>query len=379
MESPTLAFSEISPYEDDQVNEVLLKIAQKPSFLNMVQYMFPHLTGKEIQEGFKYIHSTRAFQALYIHQGIRSILGDSTNGLSYTGIKELDKQQAYLFLSNHRDIILDSACLNILLFEHGYDTTHIAIGDNLMVSKLVTSLMKLNKSFIVHRTPPRKQLLAYSERLSRYIQHVMQEGQSVWVAQRSGRTKDGFDQTHPGLLKMLALTFEEENWQESWRALNLTPMAISYEYEPCDGLKAEEMVHQELDLAYEKDDKRALITGIRQPKGRIHLAVGRPLKEEIDTIDLSQNKNQRLKQLAALMDQKIYELYKRWPTNYCAADMLRASAQYQDQYSAAEQGAFEAHLKKTLSKLQGPQEALRKKLLEIYAGPVLQWEISQEP
>ena len=232
MNETELSFEEIRPYRDEEVNEVLKGIAKKPSFLKLAPFMFPHLTAEEIQAGFSYVESTRAFQALYIHQGMRSLVGNSTDGLSYEGIKQLDKRTPYLFLSNHRDIILDSAFLNILLFEHGFDTTEIAIGDNLMVSSLVTDLMKLNKSFIVHRSAPRKLIPHYSRRLSAYIRHVIRnEGHSVWLAQRNGRTKDGLDETAPGLLKMLSLSGPKE-LTENFAQLNLTPWPFPMNMNP---------------------------------------------------------------------------------------------------------------------------------------------------
>lgn len=374
MKEPELSFDEIRPYRDEEVNKVLARIANKPSFLKLAPYMFPHLKAKEIQEGFTYVQSTRAFQALYIHQGMRSLVGNSTDGLSYEGIKQLDKKTPYLFLSNHRDIILDSAFLNILLFEHGYDTTEIAIGDNLMVSPLVTDLMKLNKSFIVHRDIPRSDMLAYAQRLSTYVRHVLvEQGQSIWMAQRNGRTKDGLDETAPGLLKMLSMSGEKDLYHNIGE-LNLTPLAISYEFEPCAGLKAEELVHRKLGIPYEKDDKIAIIQGINASKGRVHLAVGQILTDELRQIDTSLRKNDWLRELARLVDQKIHSLYKKWPNTYLAADLLCDKPVYEHEYTAKEKERFMSYLDQELSGLHGDPELLRQQILSIYAGPLLQQE-----
>ncbi|MEM7373198.1 MAG: 1-acyl-sn-glycerol-3-phosphate acyltransferase [Bacteroidota bacterium] len=371
MKTSDLSFDEIRPYRDEEVNEVLSQIATKPSFLKLISYMFPRLSSKDIQEGFAHIHSVSAFQALYIHQGMRSLASNSTDGLSYEGIKQLDKKTPYLFLSNHRDIILDSAFLNILLFEHGVDTTEIAIGDNLMVSPLVTDLMKLNKSFIVHRNAPRRLLPSYSKRLSQYIRHVLQEKeQSVWIAQRNGRTKDGVDQTAPGLLKMLSLS-REEGLAASFAKLNLTAVAISYEYEPCAGLKAEELLHQELGLPYTKDDKTAIIQGIRAQKGRVHLAVGQPIKDFSVMDGPTERSNDWLRALAHLLDQEIDRLYKRWPTNYIASDLWLQEDRYTNHYSEQEKERFQQYLDHQVSLHKGDPFLLRQKVLEIYAGPVL--------
>ena len=368
MEEHALTFEDIRPYHDEEVHAVLQRITQKPSFFQLIRYLFPQMRREDIIEGFRHIHSTRAFQALYIHSAIRSIVAHSTEGLSYTGIRELDKTRPHLFLSNHRDIILDSAFLNILLFEHGYETSQIAIGDNLMVSGLVTDLMKLNKSFIVHRSAPRHLMLAYSQRLSRYIRHLIQEkGASVWLAQRNGRTKDGRDQTAPALLKMLALSGPDD-LATAFGALHIVPMAVSYEYEPCDGLKAEELVHQDLGLPYEKDDKQAIIQGIRAPKGRVHLAVGEPL--HLAPGSLGTDRNAACRQLAAQIDEAIAALYHRWPTHYIAADLRDDCTRHQAHYTPEARAQFLAYLDQRAQGLRGDPERLRRKLIEIYAGMV---------
>lgn len=363
-----LSFEDIRPYHDEEVHEVLQRVCQKPSFFQLIRYLFPQMRQEEVVEGFSHIHSTRAFQALYIHSAIRSIVGSSTDGLSYSGIKELAKDRPHLFLSNHRDIILDSAFLNILLFEHGLETTQIAIGDNLMVSGLVTDLMKLNKSFIVHRSAPRHLMMAYSQRLSRYIRHLIgEQGASVWLAQRNGRTKDGRDQTAPALLKMLALSGSDD-LATAFAELNIVPMAVSYEYEPCDGLKAEELVHQDLGLPYEKDDKLAIIQGIRAPKGRVHLAVGQPLA--LPPGSLPTNRNEACRVLAVRLDEAIDGLFRRWPTHYIAADLRDGSTRFEGHYSAAEKARFLTYLDTRIQGLKGDPDRLRHKLIDIYAGMI---------
>jgi hypothetical protein len=364
------SFEEIRPYHDEEVQGVLQRLINKPSFSLLMRYLFPDRATHETLEDLRHIQSTQAFQAQYIRRAIRRIISDSTEGLSISGLDQLDKLTPYFFISNHRDIILDSAFLNVLLFEHGYDTTQIAIGDNLMVSQLVTDLMKLNKSFVVHRSLGRHEFLAYSERLSRYLRHVQADRQeSVWMAQRNGRAKDGNDRTQAALLKMLDISGKKLSEPESFRPFRILPMAISYEYEPCDNLKAEELVHQALGLPYTKDDKLGMIRGIRDPKGRVHIGLGSPLDAELDTIEAS-NRNDWMRQLAGLIDRQIWAQFHLWPTHYLAADLLADSNRFAGHYSPAQLSQFMQHMEKRLLEVKGDRRRLQQQFLEIYAQPV---------
>ena len=374
MTEPILSFDEIRPYHDHEVKVVLEKLMEKPSFFSLMAYLFPQIPTNKLIASLKEINTTQDFQKQYIHKAIRGIVADSTQGLSYEGFAHLKKGESYLFLSNHRDIILDCAFLNILLVEHGYNTTRIAIGDNLMVSSLVTAMMKLNKSFIVHRSAPREKMLDYSRRLSAYISHsISKDGSSVWLAQRNGRTKDGDDKTHSGLLKMLGI-HAESNYRETIKDLNIVPMALSYEYEPCDALKAEELVHLAKGLPYTKDDKLSMVQGIRDPKGRVHLSIGAPLKEEIEELNDISNRNKWVQSLAQLIDRHIYRQYKLWNTNYISYDLIHGGEKYADKYQPKQKEAFEAYMAQRLEWMKGSRKALKKQFLQIYANPVINRE-----
>ena len=370
MEEDTLSFDEIRPYHDHEVNEVLMRLTKKPSFFKLMKYMFPEESGESIVENFKHIHTTLSFQEKYISRAIRKMVRDSSSGLTYEGLEKLDPEKPYLFISNHRDIIMDSAILNVLLFEHGYNTTEIAIGDNLMVSSLVTDLMKLNKSFIVHRKVPMHDMLAYSTRLSKYIRTTLTDKQSsVWLAQRNGRAKDGDDKTQASLLKMLNIS-GQRSLAENYGELNIIPMAVSYEIEPCGALKAEEWVHEHLGITYEKDDKTGMIRGIRDPKGRIHLHIGEPISPSLKDIPKDQKKNEWIQSLANLIDDQIFSLYKLWPGNYIASDVLSGTTEFADHYSQEEKEAFDQMLQKQVQAAKGDPDLLRMRLLSIYAKPV---------
>ncbi|MEO0898851.1 MAG: glycerol acyltransferase [Bacteroidota bacterium] len=370
MTDSLLSFEEIRPYYDHEVPAVLQRFIEKPSFFLMMGVLFPELKQEDIIKDLQQIKTVEEFQAGYIHETIVRIVGMSCQELTISGLDKLNKGDSYLFLSNHRDIILDSAFLNVKLHEEGFGTSRIAIGDNLMVSNLITDLMKINKSFIVHRSVPRQELMAHSERLSKYIRFsIHEEHSSVWLAQRSGRTKDGLDLTSPAILKMLNIA-NGEDMVQGFKGLNIVPMSISYEYEPCDSLKVEERYHKLKDLPYEKDDKVAMVTGIRAPKGRVHLALGEPMKESIAALPAEKRKNDWLKNLGELIDQQIHALYNLWPTNYIASDLLSGSNEHESKYTADEKQSFLTIMEERLADIKGEAEALRQLYLEMYAAMV---------
>ncbi|MEZ4774174.1 MAG: 1-acyl-sn-glycerol-3-phosphate acyltransferase [Bacteroidia bacterium] len=371
-------FHEIRPYFDEEINEVLQRLTTKPSFYMLMAYLFPEMSGEEVAESFKQIHSSREFQRQYIYRAMKGVSAESTDGLTVSGIEYLDPKRPTLYLSNHRDIILDSAFLNTFLFEQGFETTQIAIGNNLMVSPLVTDLMKLNKSFVVHRDVPRNQLYQYSERLSAYIRTIIQGGESIWLAQKSGRTKDGDDRTHTGLMKMLHITGTND-LKASFRELNIVPMALSYEFEPCDYLKAEELVHIQQGLPYEKDDKLSMIKGIRDYKGRVHMAFAPLINDQLDKLDDIANRNDWVKALCDLIDSHIYRIFRLWPNNYIALDIQENSCRYEKEYSGADKDKFLTYLDSRLNEMKGPPELLRNQLLQIYAAPVKNRETADKP
>ncbi|WNJ18997.1 1-acyl-sn-glycerol-3-phosphate acyltransferase [Pontibacter sp. G13] len=363
-----LSFEDIRPYHNEEVNEVLKGVVEKPSFFELIQYLFPNLTAEQVVASFRKIHTTREFQAQYIHQAIRTMISSSISDLTFSGFENLDPQEPCLFISNHRDIILDSALLNVLLFEEGFETTQIAIGDNLMVSPLVTDLMKLNKSFVVFRNLSPQQLLAASDQLSHYIRHVITDRiDSVWIAQRGGRTKDGHDQTQPALLKML-MRSGDSDVSASLKPLKIVPMTVSYEYEPCDYLKVEELYHRDHDLPYQKDDKLAMVLGIREPKGRVHLEVGKPLGHELD--GLSGNRNEQIREVCQILDQHIHRQYRLWPINWVAADLISGKNEFQAHYTEEDRAKFVQYVSNRIAHISGDSEALRERMYQLYAQPI---------
>ena len=366
-------YDDIRPYADHEVQAVIHQLIAKPSFRKLLAYLFPERTYELLIADLKNVKTVHQLQKQLIYKVVRSIVRQSIRELTFTGLDHLDLTQSYLFISNHRDIILDSALLNSLLFEHGYDTAHIAIGDNLLFSNLVSDLMKLNKAFVVQRALGGQEMYEHTRHLSAYIRHVLTElAQPVWIAQRSGRTKDGNDQTQTGLLKMLSISGGKD-FVKSFEQLRLVPVAISYEYDPCDILKAVESYTRAQTDNYLKqagEDKKSMVLGITENKGRVEVAIGKPIMDELPSIVSIQNKNERFRQFAMIIDEQIHLNYRLWPTHYIAADLLYDSQNYTAHYTPMEKSSFERYIEDRLAQASIKDELLKGFLLQIYANPV---------
>lgn len=369
----TSDFEEIRPYYDHEVKGVLESLLNDPVFLKVVAYVFPKWTTEEINVLLHNVETVKDFQKKLMYPAIHAIADKTIKRLSNSGFDQLSKSESYLFISNHRDIILDSAIFNVMLFEAGMDTCEVAIGNNLLVQPWLTDLVKLNKNFIVHREIPAKKLYEFSLRLSNYIRNAIQvKNSSVWIAQKEGRTKDGNDITQAGLLKMLSISSDSE-LTDGFKALNIIPMAVSYEYEPCDFLKTRELVIKKETGNYKKEageDLKSMLDGITAYKGRFHIALGTSLKDKLEVLKKGTNKNDFMKELASLINQEIYALYRLWPTNYIAFDLVNNSSLFIDEYSQEEKESFLSHIENTIEKTGQPYQKAREILLNIYANPV---------
>ncbi|RMG21480.1 MAG: acyltransferase [Bacteroidetes bacterium] len=374
-----LEFEDIRPYVGDEVREAIGRLSTQDVFFRALHFFFPEYSRAQLEEKIRQIDNTHDFQRQIMHKGIRRILANSSDGLSFSGFDRIESDGAYLYISNHRDIFLDSGILQILLVEHDMDTTQITFGSNLMESQLITDLGKINKMFTVYRGGSMREQYEQARRLSAYIRRVIeQEGESIWIAQRSGRTKDGYDRTQVGLINML-LASDRKHFARALTALHIVPMSISYEYEPCDYLKVREC-YLSRERPYTKqpgEDLQSIISGVRDHKGRIHLALGEPLQEaKLRHIEQTYDKAERNRQLALWLDEQIDSHYRLWPTHYLAADMLSARQTYAHQYTHEDATRFEAHLARRLKQLEGvgPETELRHMLLQLYAAPVHKME-----
>jgi 1-acyl-sn-glycerol-3-phosphate acyltransferase len=371
-----LDFESIRPYKDHEIQQVFERLKKETSFLELIGFLYPELSAQHFVDNLMQIRSIRQFQQEVISPYIKEIINSTTKGVTSDGLENLSPKESYLYISNHRDIILDPAILNVILFEHNFDTTEIAIGDNLLIYPWITDLVKLNRTFIVKRNLPVRQMLESSTLLSKYIRHTLTgTGHSIWIAQREGRSKDGNDRTQLSLLKMLNISGEEdESVIENFKQLKIVPVSISYEYDPCDYLKALEFQFKRDNPNYVKtqeDDLKHMGAGLRGRKGRVHFVFGDPIINELDELKNVQNKNEKFEFLAGLIDKHVHENYHLWPGNWVAWDMLNETDEYSKQYTPEEKNIFITYIEEHLNRINGDRNFLRKMLLEMYANPVV--------
>jgi hypothetical protein len=309
-----------------------------------------------------------------MHPLVNSIINRTSKGLTTSGFDKLIPGTPYLFVANHRDIVLDSAILQVVLLDFGHDTSEITFGSNLMTNQFIIDFGKVNRMFKVYRGGNRMELFRTSQILSAYIRcTITQKRASAWIAQRNGRTKDGNDKTEPGLLKMLNIS-SPGDFSESFNELNIMPLAVSYEYEPCCAFKIKELLAAARGIPYQKEpreDLMSIITGITRQKGRIHLAACAPVSRFLPGANELQNNNDRINKLAELIDSSIYSHYRLWPTNYIALDLLNNDQRYTQHYTPGELKEFKTYMDRELSIFKGDPELPKNLLLKIYANPVI--------
>lgn len=366
-------FDEIRPYKDEEVNRVLMALVENPSFKKLASLFYPELPLEEIRKIFSGINSLHDFQGKITYNVLKKILGSSSDGISHNGFENIRKEDSYLYISNHHDIVLDPSVLNLTLFEQGYATTKVAIGDNLLSDDWIRTVARLNKSFVVHRNTSLRHAYYISQRLSNFIKHsLFDEKESIWIAQREGRSKDGNDVTQVSLLKMLAYGGEEASF-EYLKSLNIIPVSISYEFDPCDILKVKELIEKEKNKNYRKSPQEDIIsmsTGLRGHKGRIHLSIGKIIKNEFDQIIQHESPKEQFQALAALIDEQIQTNIMLWPSNYIAYDVLLNRPDHSEYYSSENEKEFKTYIDSRLSENDLDNNDARTKLLSIYANPV---------
>jgi 1-acyl-sn-glycerol-3-phosphate acyltransferase len=338
-----------------------------------MNFTFPDVADNVWKEQLRKTHSIRDFQCNFIYQAIQKVLQKSSEGLSTSGFEKLEKNTSYLFISNHRDIILDTSLLNSCLFDYGLVMTASAIGDNLVKRDFMNTLAKLNRNFLVQRGLSPRELLQSSKLMSEYIgQLLLRENRSVWIAQREGRTKDGNDATHSGVLKMLGMGSDEKELMQYFKKLKVVPVSISYEYDPTDALKMPQLMAEAKDEIYVKEkneDFVNLLSGIIGQKKRIHIHVGNVLDKELDIIAAeNDNTNKQVQAIAQAIDNSILQSYKLWPTNYIAYDLLYKTNTYSNHYTENEKSLFERRLE---MKIDVSNEMIVESFLNMYANPVV--------
>ena len=366
-------FDAIRPFYDAEVNEGIRSSINHPMMKALMNFTLPEMPDEVWKEQLLKTHSIRDFQCNFIYQSVQRVLAKSSDGLTTSGFEKLEKNTSYLFISNHRDIILDTSLLNASLFMHGLVMTASAIGDNLVKKSFLLTLARLNRNFLVQRGLPPRELLQSSKLLSEYIsQLLLRENRSVWIAQREGRTKDGNDATHPGVLKMLAMGSDEENLLDYFKKIKVVPVSISYEYDPTDALKMPQLMaeaNNEVYIKEKNEDFMTLLSGIMGQKKRIHIHICDVLDRELDVIAAeNDNSNKQIQSLAQAIDDSILSSYKLWPTNYIAYDILHKTNQFANFYTENEKQLFERRLE---IKIDQSNPVALEGFLNMYANPVV--------
>jgi len=368
-------FDDIRPYYEEEIPAAMQRITENASFPLLASYVFPDRSIDDVRREMRGYRTIREFQTGVMYFANKQIIKKSSTNFTYGGIEHLSHDTQYLFVSNHRDIMLDASLLQNVLLDNDFDTSEITFGANLMQGEVVIDVGKSNKMFKVERPGGSiKEFYKASHHLSDYIRTALTEKkQSVWIAQRNGRTKDGVDRTDQGIIKMFGMSRSDDKI-ESLAELNIAPVAVSYEWESCDVLKTIELYERQHGPYIKKpgEDLNSILTGITQPKGHIHFEICKPItREDLMQFDGSTSGDYH-KQVANLLDQRICSAYRLTPNNYIAHDLRYANKQFASEYTAEQLQIFKDRLNTFLARYaeECDVEALADIFLGIYANPV---------
>ena len=378
-------FDDNRPLNNDEVKDAIEALVANEDFERAFRYIKPDLNWNEFSETMRSFKTKEDFKSKLAYEAVMMVANKTTFSLTISGRSRLPKdKQPCTFISNHRDIVLDASFLNVMLYDVGYGMTQVAIGDNLMIRPWIETLVRLNNSFIVKRGVSVRQMLDVSRTLSAYIRHTINETkESIWIAQREGRAKDSNDRTQGSVLKMLNMSGDKDivsNLME----LNIFPVAISYEYDPCDFLKAKEFQMKRDDPEFvksQRDDLLSMETGILNNKGRVHFTLTQPINDQLAALDKDMEKNELVAAIASIIDKEIYKHYRFYPCNYVAYDMLTGTKRFSGNYGPRDKKHFEEYLQGQLDKIVLPNKDeafLRTKMLEMYTNPLKNHLANQE-
>lgn len=369
-------FSDIRPYLDSEVSDAIAQLVADRSFRKAVEPLVKPHTWEQFSALLMQGKSKEDFQKTAVYPILRRLIKKTTTELTSSNWEKIDKSKGRLFISNHRDIVLDAAFFNMLLVDNGIQTSEIAIGDNLLIYPWIEKLVRINKSFIVKRSVSVRQMLEVSGHLSNYINNTInQRNQSIWLAQREGRAKDSNDKTQISLLKMLTLS-NRANPLDALKQLNITPLSISYEYDPCDFLKAKEFQLKRDNADHKKsqaDDIENMYTGMVEFKGRVHFKLGNPINSKLTDIPSEIGRGEILQYVADEIDKEIYLNYTFYPINWVAYDLMTSSNNFATNYSDEDKSKFESYLDGQVAKIEIPnkdRDFLRTKIIEMYGNTV---------
>lgn len=370
-------FDPIRPFEPDELPDVFDRLLQNEQFSSVLAYLYPDVPKEALAAKMHACKDNLDFQKTFCYGFLVQLLARLSKGCDID-IASLDTDSRYTFISNHRDIVLDSALLDKLLIDAGFNTTcEIAIGDNLLKLPWVKDLVRVNKSFIVERALSMREMLMASKRLSEYMHFVIAEkNDNVWIAQREGRAKDSNDRTQEAILKMMVMG-GEGSIIDRLKQLHLVSLAISYEYDPCDYLKAAELQARRDNPSWQKgpmDDVTSMQTGIMGYKGYIHYQCADCIDSYLDTIPADTPKTELFRLIADHIDRQIFAGYRLYPNNYVALDLLHGDSAHASHYTAEDKAQFEAYLKGQLDKIEMEDKDdayLREQMLKMYANPAI--------
>ena len=378
-------FEDIRPLNQDEVQAAIEELLASEEFRHALRYVKPDLDWDQLSAAMRACKTKEQFKSTLAYDAVMTVAKKTTFSLTISGRSRLPEgKPACTFISNHRDIVLDASFLNVMLYDVGYGMTQVAIGNNLLIRPWIETLVRLNNSFIVKRNVPVRQMLEVSKVLSAYIRRTITETkESIWIAQREGRAKDSDDRTQGSILKMLNMSGDKDILSNLME-LNIFPVAISYEFDPCDFLKAKEFQQKRDDPDFvksQRDDLLSMETGILNNKGRVHFTLTSPINDQLAQLDPNMEKNELIAAIASIIDKEIYKHYRFYPCNYVAYDMLTGTRRFSEHYGLKDKKQFEDYLQGQLDKIVLPNKDeafLRTKILEMYTNPLKNFFANQE-
>jgi hypothetical protein len=373
-------FQDIAPFEDEAFQPTMARLVKEPGFENAIKYVMPQTNYDQLVQQLLQIKNNDEFQYKIMLGILELIESKTTAGVTDSGFDKLDHSYSKLYITNHRDIVLDASFLGLVMVRHNLRTQEVALGDNLLIYEWIEELVRLNKGIIVKRNLRLTKALEAAKQLSSYFHYCIREkNESVWVAQREGRAKDSNDITQESVIKMLALTGESDNPVGRLMELNITPTSISYEFDPNDFLKAREFLAKRRDADYKKtqrDDLLSMETGLLNYKGRVHFTAGKCINDELAAMVNLTDKVEIVKKVCAIIDNEIHHGYRIYPINYIAFDRLNHSSRFISEYTDADIAQFDSYLTGQLNKVDLPditaeeRAFMQEKILEMYANPL---------
>ena len=379
MSNQQIDFSDIAPYDDDIFHEKMESLVKDPGFLHAVNYTMPPEDVPALIDDLLKIDNKYDFQHQIMFPFLEMLAKTTTAGISLGGVKYFNPSLNYVFITNHRDIVLDASFLNLAFMRRGMPVTEVAIGNNLLVFDWINDLVRLNKSFIVKRNTGLREGLLAAKKLSAYIHHdILEKHESVWIAQREGRAKDSSDRTQESLVKMLALG-GEGSFMDRIKEINLMPVSISYEYDPNDYLKAKEFLMKRRDPEFKKsqrDDLFSMETGLLRFKGKVHFQLTPRINTKIDQLGDFPDNNTSAKYVGCLIDQAIHRSYEIFPINYVAFDMLHRVERFHGKYTQEQRVEAENYFNSQLDKVDVPdltpeeRDFMMEMMLVMYSNPL---------